>query len=45
MSRPPKRFPIALESLGKIISLRSDWDSETGRAGTPSLILFAIPPL
>lgn len=43
--RPPKRLPIAFESLGKIISLRSDWDSQTGRGATPSLILFAIPPL
>ena len=32
MRRPPKRLPRPLESLGKTISLRSDWDSATVRA-------------
>ena len=29
MRRPPKRLPRALESVGKTISERSDWDSAT----------------
>ena len=40
INRPPNKLPIAFESAGSTISLRSDCDSDTFRSTTNSLISY-----